>query len=338
MGDDLKNNNFKSNNILNKKDKYKDKYIIKLLIIYLINNDNKNANKLLEDIINKKCELNSNLSNLELVNLLYTSELFNLTEHVLQSYPEYNIYKKSEVEDLKIFNIYKDYMKGSFCNLNYVLKLIEINNFKLLDNNLRLKINRAFTKRLKELVIKKDEIKTIENFKKYTEYILIQNNKFSCSYCKSKLINTKVNLARYNGVTEDIKDYVCTKVYLCKECNIIYLTSAYINEINNLYGNSIIKRIKSYETEKTTIDSSNEMENINLRNKSILADYGYSTTLSKEARYKLLKNIIIPKIGYSRTISMLEHLIYYNGKSYKQKRALSEWEYDIKILKKEYKK
>jgi hypothetical protein len=70
------------------------------------------------------------------------------------------------VEDLKIFNIYKDYMKGSFCNLNYVLKLIEINNFKLLDNNLRLKINRAFTKRLKEVVIKKDEIKPIKILKK----------------------------------------------------------------------------------------------------------------------------------------------------------------------------
>lgn len=83
MGDDLKNNNFKSNNILNKKEIYKDKYIIKLLIIYLINNDNKNANKILEDIINKKCELSTNLPNLELVNLLYISELLNLTEHVL---------------------------------------------------------------------------------------------------------------------------------------------------------------------------------------------------------------------------------------------------------------
>ncbi len=163
MGDDLKNNNFKSNNILNKKDIYKDKYIIKLLIIYLVNNDNKNANKLLEDIINKKCELSTNLPNLELVNLLYISEMLNLTEHVLQSYPEYNIYKKSEVKDLKIFNIYKDYIKGSFCNLNYVLKLIEINNFKLLDNNLRLKINRAFSKRLREVVVKKTKLNLLKN-------------------------------------------------------------------------------------------------------------------------------------------------------------------------------
>ena len=89
--------------------------------------------------------------------------MLNLTEHVLQSYPEYKIYKKSEVKDLKIFNIYKDYIKGSFCNLNYVLKLIEINNFKLLDNNLRLKINRAFSKRLREVVVKKTKLNLLKN-------------------------------------------------------------------------------------------------------------------------------------------------------------------------------
>lgn len=236
MGEVIKSNNLKSNSVLNEKDYYKDKYIIKLLTLYMVNGDNIDARELLENIINKKCELNKKLRDIEFVNLLYISELLELNDKLLKSYPEYNIYKKSEVEDLKIFNVYKDYLNNEVSNLSYIIKRIEINNFKFLDSGLKLKVNRVFTKRVKELSIKKEKSKPIESLKKYNEYILIQNNNFNCCYCKNKMINTKINLARYNGVTEDIKDYIESKAYTCKRCDVIYLTSSYINEINSIYG------------------------------------------------------------------------------------------------------
>ncbi|MBS5937606.1 hypothetical protein [Clostridium sp.] len=339
MGDISRVNNydnFKNTKLSNEKYFYKDKYIIKLLILYMANNDNENANKLMKDIINKKCELNKNLCNADLVNLLYISELLNLTDYFLKSYPEYSIYGKSEVEDLKIFSIYRDYLNRNFSNLNYVLKIIEINNFKLLDNNLRIKVNRLFSKKIKETNIKKEIIQNKNNFKKFDEYYLLQNNNFNCLYDKSKLINTKVKLARYNGVTGEIKDYVATKAYLCTKCNTMYLIDAYIKEINTNYGNSILKRIENKELEKTSINYVKEGTNFDLRSKSFLSEYGYSTTLSKETRYKILKNNIIPKIGIDKTIWMLGYLINHNGKSSKQKRALSEWKYDMNLLEKEY--
>jgi hypothetical protein len=139
----------KKNNISKEKYFYKDKYIIKLLTLYMVNNDNKSATELLNDIINKKCELNENPYNSELVNLLYIAELLNLTENLLRSYPKYNLFEKSEMEDLKIFSIYRDFRYKKLNNPTYVLKKIKLKNFKLLDSDLRLKVNTEFSNRIK---------------------------------------------------------------------------------------------------------------------------------------------------------------------------------------------
>lgn len=139
----------KKSNLSKEKYFYKDKYIIKLLTLYMVNNDNKSATELLNDIINKKCELNENLDNLDLVNLLYIAEFQNLTDNLLKSYSEYNLFKKSEIEDLKIFSMYRDFIYKKINTPSYVLKKIKLKNFKLLDSDLKLKINTEFSNRIK---------------------------------------------------------------------------------------------------------------------------------------------------------------------------------------------
>ena len=74
-------------------------------------------------------------------------------------------------------------------------------------------------------------------------------------------------------LTDEIKDYVLTKAYLCTKCNALYLTDNYVKELNNTYGNSILKRVTCDKQGRITlgnITDSTELKCIGAREYLIL--------------------------------------------------------------------
>lgn len=73
----------------------------------------------------------------------------------------------------------------------------------------------------------------------------------------------------------------------------------------------------------------------NLSEESDLKKLGYNIGLSREARWNILKNKAIKKLGIDKTISHISFLINLNkdkiNKDYS--RALEEWRYDLRRLK-----
>lgn len=172
----------------------------------------------------------------------------------------------------------------------------------------------------------------------HTRFQLISKKKLKCVVEGSQLNLRRVKLATYTSrKCSVIKEWIIVEGYECSRCNKLYLIQAQIDEV------------KSRSIEKTHIKntcfeliSSMKVKPVNsakeaaLNSTSALAQLGYTTTISKEARWNILRNRAIPQLGVDRTKNIIKHLINYNGKSDRQKRALNEWKYDLERMERMY--
>lgn len=59
---------------------------------------------------------------------------------------------------------------------------------------------------------------------------------------------------------------------------------------------------------------------------------GYSTSVGRVQRWKILKEQAIPRLGKARVMSYLQHFINFHGKRANMQNAVYEWKYDLDRL------
>lgn len=77
---------------------------------------------------------------------------------------------------------------------------------------------------------------------------------------------------------------------------------------------------------------STEFDSKSLNEESQLKKLGYSSTISRNEREKILKNKAIPKLGEARIMSHIEWLININKNKATMKNSVVEWRYDLDRL------
>lgn len=77
---------------------------------------------------------------------------------------------------------------------------------------------------------------------------------------------------------------------------------------------------------------STEFDSKSLNEESQLKKLGYSSTISRNEREKILKNKAIPKLGKARIMSHIEWLININKNKATMKNSVVEWRYDLDRL------
>lgn len=82
---------------------------------------------------------------------------------------------------------------------------------------------------------------------------------------------------------------------------------------------------------KTQVTTANGMQ---LNSSSTIRELGYTITRSREYRWKLLQNVIIPKVGKQQVIKHIEFLVKMNQSQPSKANAVYEWKYDLSRLKK----
>ena len=59
---------------------------------------------------------------------------------------------------------------------------------------------------------------------------------------------------------------------------------------------------------------------------------GYTTTVSRDGRWDILKNSIIPSIGKDKVVNHIKFLVRMNKGRESMSNAVNEWEFDLKRL------
>lgn len=99
------------------------------------------------------------------------------------------------------------------------------------------------------------------------------------------------------------------------------------NEMDNSQGSI------AFENQSNNILSSiNELEGNSLNAESVIKKMGYTTSLSREVRWNILKNKAIPKLGKNKVIGHLNFLVKMNKKRSVMANAVQEWLYDLERL------
>lgn len=76
----------------------------------------------------------------------------------------------------------------------------------------------------------------------------------------------------------------------------------------------------------------NELDSNKLNPESEIKKMGYSTSLTREERWNILKNKAVPKLGKAKVIGHIRFLIKMNKSRSVMFNAVSEWEYDLERL------
>lgn len=77
-----------------------------------------------------------------------------------------------------------------------------------------------------------------------------------------------------------------------------------------------------------------EFDGSNLSDESDIKKMGYSTSISREQRWNILKNQAVPKLGKAKVIGHLRFLIKMNRGKSSMSNAVNEWNYDVDRLEK----
>lgn len=248
------------------------------------------------------------------------------------THQQYNPIKVS-VKGIKKFNqvIYDNTNKGEVS----ICKSDDSKENILLKNGIDKNIIKAPTKSENNYV---KSVIDSSKLRDHTRFQLISKKKLKCVVDGTQLNLRRVKLATYTSrKCTTIKDWVIIEGYECSRCNKLYLIDSQIDELKNRSIEKVHVKSTCFEViSSMKVQPANSAKEAGLNSTSALAQLGYTTTISKEARWNILRNRAIPQLGVDRTKNIIKHLINYNGKSERQQRALSEWKYDLERMERMY--
>gem|GEM_PF-3908179 len=206
----------------------------------------------------------------------------------------------------------------------------------------------------------------------YIEYQLISRKKLVCAIDGCNLKAKKIELALfYDKKYEEVIEWIPTQAYVCEKCNRLYLLDEQAQKLKNkVIGKGIYKQV-SYNNMKLSMreyniknspnifydklseDVKKELTNFSKSNNDLsknglkdnfevqimkivapeLIKMGYSINISRQTRWSLLRDRIIPKLGLLKTKAIFFALVCYDGSIKKPKLVEQEWRYDYNKLK-----
>lgn len=138
-------------------------------------------------------------------------------------------------------------------------------------------------------------------------------------------IGTSVDTILYKRLVEK-KDFI-DYVHLYKNSMILI-----DGKVKDRIIDDALRIGKDYGLYQSVINSREENYDNNLSAESIIKKLGYSTTLSREVRWNILKNSVVPKVGIGKVMSHLRFLIRMNRNRDVMANAVREWQYDLERL------
>ena len=106
--------------------------------------------------------------------------------------------------------------------------------------------------------------------------------------------------------------------------------------IDPIVRENIIKSLYKVSSDSKRVELSkgnNEDFDVgNLNTESDIKKLGYSTSLSREERWNILNNKVIPRIGKRKVIGHIKFLIKMNQGREIMANAVKEWRYDLERL------
>lgn len=180
-----------------------------------------------------------------------------------------------------------------------------------------------------KIIESKNELKYLTNMQAITlRFIgyLIKNNTFGAA--KIQTDNT-IGIVPESEIYERMTNGVDFRGVLEKNRNNLKF-------IDPIVRTNIINRLMklNQDTGKIKFLSSNneDFNSVNLNTESDIKKLGYSTALSREERWKILKNKAIPKLGKNKVIGHIKFLIKMNKSRKVMENAVNEWVYDLDRL------
>lgn len=163
--------------------------------------------------------------------------------------------------------------------------------------------------------LKEGAMPCIDKLYEQMEYgVCLHSNK----YYKRKRVwmkNTKMN------------QYIGFEATYCSKCNRYYISQLDIKNLNEYLAPYQMSTIND-----TPLNSKSEYRESNLNTTSVLKQMGYETTKSREERWRLLTQVIIPKLGKAKVTNHLKFLIRLHGSKAQMANAVFEWQYDLSRL------
>lgn len=120
------------------------------------------------------------------------------------------------------------------------------------------------------------------------------------------------------------------KSYLNEYKNSIAFIDPYVRE-KILYNIKELNNDKEDEFKLLSFNQ-NELDSNKLNPESEIKKMGYSTSLTREERWNILKNKAVPKLGKAKVIGHISFLVKMNKGRSVMFNAVSEWEYDLERL------
>lgn len=339
--------------------KYRDIPIIEMLKVYFLLSKDKLASNLIELIIYYNMLVNideidlTSLLEMFLIFIYYEKDgaLFNNLEELTRSIINLG------VPSIKIYKIYIE-KKNKIVDIES--KLNRIGDLRKINDNINYDIKtKVYDRICSNLESIKREKEEIENIPVVGSLFRIKNKKKCCPYDETILQYKLCKINYYDSYDNSIEGNIEARVLYCSKCNKYFANHDIIKEIEkNNHMKEYRLNIKPIKNSKSAVvqkkpsydytvqgsltnvntNSSYERSEVNLNPKSDLAALGYSTQLSRKERWRILTEKAIPKIGVSRTIGHISWLIRLKkaDKLRDYSRAISEWEYDLKMIKNKY--
>lgn len=351
------NRNLSAGTIFNKDDNQELKmqsHIMELLLMYFINDTSK-CIKLLEDISQEKSIVADKFDEVNGFNLLYIAMMLGEDSRVID---KFNSISKLINNDEGEAELYK-----KFYSLISEPNAEDAIDFVKFVNNIEFKyIYKDINDKLREY-LKSSVLNSLQGKVKISEeFSLVSKKKMRCTYDGLKLEEKFILLKYYSKKNKGKIGLIDTEAFVCKSCGRVYLTDEQYNKVKMKIGDNKVKQVSytipitigglNKNLKKTVIyhekvqsnlpvkiepkpqnkTIKTSYENIPLNDKSELGSLGYSTSLSREMRWNILKNRAIPKLGVEKTKYIIKFFIKFNGKAKNKQNALVEWQYDLNRL------
>lgn len=322
-------------------------------------------------IENDLMEKRLNLSDKNRFNYIYILAYYNKDDEFLTKYNLKNLFIDND-ECLDLYKEYKKIDDMNYKDIKSIIDNIEnkdINIYRfvkdklikksrekldeILENNFD-QINESNNYLVSDNFIE-DEIQVANNLSE------IDDNKIHCILDDTVLIKVKVKIPCYRNPSFSILyQYEIQDVLLCKKCNVMYIQKSDLKYIKYKYKSSHginiyikisevekktknidvelnrkeikLKKVNNKSTGKVVVNDTDIVSNLN--EKSHIKQLGYTTKLSKNERWNILRNKAIPKLGIHKVCSHIEFLIRLNknkGKNFDN--ALKIWKEDLEMLK-----
>lgn len=152
-----------------------------------------------------------------------------------------------------------------------------------------------------------------------------------CTYHWRKLDKVPANINYYDkvGKKKKLLGTIKRNVHICGECGTAFITRSDFEAIKiDTEGYYINFKGNIHHTSRNIKNDLDE----NIINNYELTTLGYTTDISRNNRWKILINKIIPQIGLYNTMEQIKNFINYNVMAKGKEKALIEWQFDLERL------